>query len=319
METLIEGTGASVEVDLPVHLDWVGATFSALRTIIAVTLGCVFCILAGWSDTSLLLVQQAAFTALLGMTPNPSAAAVSFGIGLIPSGLAAWFIGFVLLPQGSGIVVFCLAIAPFAFVAAMATRHPKIAPYSGGFLLYLALLLSPSNVESFNLGTFLNTMEIQVMAVLFMILAFRFILPVSRKRRLLRMADAIGQQLQRAMAGKTPQQHAMMARCLRFDLLAQAQTWLGRPTKARIAVLQRLSAFSELESAMRRAWMGMRSLGLPMPAREPEALEAASRALLAGEHPERELVVQAAAGLYGSALLMRQHARALRRYGVIVG
>ena len=83
-----------------------------------------------------------------------------------------------------------------------------------------------------------------------------------------------------------------------------------------MAVLQRLSAFSELESAMRRAWAGMRSLGLPMPPREPAALDAAARDLLAGEHPEREMVVQAAAGLYGSAVLMRQHARALRRYGV---
>ena len=213
----------------------------------------MFCIYSGWTSTSLLLVQQAAFTALLGMTPNPSAAAVAFSIGLIPSGLAAWFIGFVLLPQASGVVPFCLAIAPFVFAAAMATRHPKTAPYSAGLLLYLALLLSPSNVESFDLGTYLNTVLIQVVAVLFMILAFRFILPVSRQRRLFRLADAIGRQLQRAIAGKGVAGGAISARCKRFDLLAQAQIWLGRQTPARIAVLQRLSAFSELESAMRRA------------------------------------------------------------------
>ena len=316
LETLREGHGPAVEVDLPEHWDWIGAALSAARTMIAVALGCVFCIYSGWTNTSLLLVQQAAFTALLGMTPNPSAAAVAFGIGLIPAGLAAWLIGFVLLPQASGVVPFCLAIAPFVFVFAMATRHPKTAPYSAGLLLYLALLLSPSDVESFDLGTFLNTVQIQVVAVLFMILAFRFILPVSRKRRLFRLADAIGRQLQRAIAGKAPVGGIVAARCKRFDLLAQAQIWLGRPTPARIAVLQRLSAFSELESAMRRAWAGMRSLGLPMPPREPDALEAAARGLLAGEHPEREIVVQATAGLYGSALLLRQHGRALRRYGV---
>ncbi len=319
LQTLLDGHGPAAEVDLPVHLDWIGAALSATRTMIAVALGCVFCIYSGWTSTSMLLVQQAAFTALLGMTPNPSAAAVAFGIGLIPAGLAAWCIGFVLLPQASGVVPFCLAIAPFVFAAAMATRHPRTAPYSPGLLLYLALLLSPSNVESFDLGTFLDTVQIQLVAVLFMILAFRFILPVSRKRRLFRLADAVGRQLQVALAGKGAVGGAIDARCKRFDLLAQAQIWLGIHTPARVAVLQRLSAFSELESAMRRAWGGMRALRLPMPAREPDALEAASRDLLAGEHPERAIVVQAAAGLYGSALLMRQHGRALRRYGVIEG
>ena len=73
LSTLTEGTGLSVQLDLPIHMDWIGAALSATRTIIAVTLGCLFCIYAGWSGTTLLLVQQAAFTALLGMAPNPSA------------------------------------------------------------------------------------------------------------------------------------------------------------------------------------------------------------------------------------------------------
>ena len=184
-------------------------------------------------------------------------------------------------------------------------------------LLYLALLLSPSNTESFDLGAFLNTVQVQVMAVLFMILAFHFILPVSRQRRLFRLADAIGRRLRRSIDGEVPRFGAISARCLRFDRLAQAQIWLGRRTPARIAVIERLSAFSELESAMRRAWAGMRSLGLTMPPREPDALEAASRELLAGDHPEREAVIHTAAGLYGAALLMRQNARALLHYGVM--
>ena len=317
LRTLTEGAGLSVQVDLPIHLDWIGAALSAARTIIAVALGCVFCIYAGWSGTSLLLVQQAAFTALLGMTPNPSAGAINFGLCLIPAGLAAWIIGFVLLPQASGFVPFALAVGPFVFAAGLAARHPRTAAYGPGLLLYLALLLSPSNIESFDLGAFLNTIQVQIMAVLFMILAFHFILPVSRRRRLFRIADAIGRRLHRAIDGEVPRYGAISARCLRFDRLAQAQVWLGRQTPARLAVIERLSAFGELESAMRRAWAGMRSLGLAMPPREPDALEAASRELLASEHPEREAVIHAAAGLYGAALLMRQNARALLHYGVM--
>ena len=319
LRTLKEGSGHAIDVHLPVHLDMVGAGLSAARTIISVALGSVFCIYAGWSGASLLLVQQAAFTALLGMAPNPSAAAVGMAAGLPFAAGAAGLVGFLLLPQASGFVPFALALTPFAFAAGLATRHPKTAPYSPGLLLYLTLLLSPANTESFDLATFLNTVLVQVMALLFMVLAFRFVLPVSRARRLLRVADAIGRQLRRSLDGRSPRQGAIAARCLRVDRLAQAQIWLGKPTPARVAVLERLSAFSELDSALRRAWAGMRALGLAMPPRNPDALETASRELLSGERAAEPAVIHAAAGLYGSAVLMRTHARALRHFGVTGG
>ena len=184
-------------------------------------------------------------------------------------------------------------------------------------MLYFTLLLSPANTESFDLSAFLNTVLVQVIALVFMMIAFRLILPVSRARRLFSVADAIGQQLRRSLDGQVMRYDAIAARCLRVDRLAQAQIWLGRRTPARIAVLERLSAFSELDSALRRAWSGMRALGLPMPPREPDALEAAARDLLATEQPPGADVIHAAAGLYGSALLIREHDRALRHYGVV--
>ena len=319
LRTLRDGAGHAIEVALPLHLDWVGAGLSATRTVISVALGCLFCVYAGWPGATLLLVQQAAFTALLGMSPNPTAAAVGIAAGLPFAAVAAAAIGFLLLPQASGFVPFALALTPFVFAAGLVTRHRALGPYGPGLLLYLTLLLSPANTESFDLAAFLNTVLVQVVALLFMLLAFRFILPVSRARRLLRVADAVGRRLRRSLDGQLPRHGAIAARCLRFDRLAQAQIWLGRPTRARLAVLERLSAFSELDSALRRAWLGMRALGLPMPARDADALEAASRQLLAGDAAAKPEVVHAAAGLYGSAVLMRTHRRALRRYGITEG
>ncbi|WP_158746038.1 FUSC family protein [Acidisphaera sp. L21] len=317
LRTLAEGEGTSIQVDLPEHRDWIGAALSAVRTIIAVGLGAVFCIYAGWSGATLLLVQQAAFTALLGMTPNPSAGAVNFCFCLPPAALAAGVIGYLVLPQTSGFVPFALAVGGVFFLFCLAARHPKTAAYGPGLLLYFALILSPANTESFDLSSFMNNVMVQALAVLFMLIAFRFILPVSRERRLFRIADSIGQRLRRSIDGELPRHGPISARCLRFDRLAQAQIWLGRETPARVAVLERLSAFSELDSALRRAWTGMRALGLPMPLREPDAMEAASTELLASDRPKSDMLVHAAAGLYGSALLMRQHHRALQRYGVI--
>ena len=225
LQALEDGHGPVTRVSLPVHYDVVGAGLSAVRTIISVALGCVFCVYAGWPGSTLLLVQQAAFTALLGMQPNPSAAGVAMGLSLPAPALAAGIIGFVLLPQASGFVPFALALAPFAFVAALAARHPATARFGPGLLLYLLLLLSPANTESFDLSAFLNNVLVQVLAILFMVLAFRLILPVLPRRRLARVADAIGRQVQRALQGRPDGYDLSDARCLSIDRLAQAQVW----------------------------------------------------------------------------------------------
>ena len=317
LHALATGDGQAVRVDLPFHYDVLGAAISAARTIIAVAGGCLFCIYAGWPGATQLLVQQAAFTALLGMSPNPSAAAVGIAAGLPFAALAAGVVGFLVFPQAAGFVPFALALTPLVFAGAMASRHPVTSRYGPGFLLYFTLLLAPANTQSFDLASFFNTLLTQVVAVVFMLLAFRFVLPVSRGRRLLRMAMAIVRQLRRSMEGELPRHGAISERCLRFDRLAQAQIWLGRPTPVRIAILERLSAFSELESALRRAWAGMRALGRAMPPRTPDALEAASQELLASSQPPSAETIQAAAGLYGAAVLLRTHRHALRRYGVV--
>lgn len=319
LRQLRDGQEATGRVRLPLHRDWIGAGLSAARTIIAVGLGGVFCILSGWPGTTLLLVQLSAFTALLGMQPNPTAAAVGIALGLPAGALAAGVIGFVLLPQASGFVPFALALAPFAFAAGLAAQHPATARYGPGLLLYLTLLLSPANTESFDLAAFLNNVMIQVVALLFMMLAFRLVLPVSPRRRLFRMADAIGRSLRRALEGQPARHDHVAARCLRADRLAQAQVWLGRITPVRRAVLTRLSAFAELDSALRRADAGLRALGRAIPRREPQAMEAAARDVLARPYPsgaDAGWALHAAAGLHEAALLLRRHGRALRRYGV---
>ena len=124
----------------------------------------------------------------------------------------------------------------------------------------------------------MNNVLVQVVAVAFMVLAFRLVLPVSRRRRLARVADAIVRQVRRAMAGQPDGRDLIAARCLFVDRLAQAQVWLGRPTPARLAVLNRLSAFTELESALRRARAGLQALGRAMPPPDPDRFEGAARA-----------------------------------------
>ena len=318
LHLLETGEGSVPAFSLPFHRDYLGAALSAARTIIAVALGCVFCIYSGYANTTGLLVQQAAFTALLGMQVSPASAGMAMGYSLIPAAMVAWLIGFVLMPQVSGFLPFAIAIGSFAFVMALAVRHPATMRFSGGLLLYLTLLVAPSNTESFDLSAFANNVLIQFTAVAFMVLAFEQILPVSPRRRLARVASAITGEIARLLDGDAPQATAAHARVLRLDRLAQAQLWLDGAQPCRLAILRRLSAFSELDSALRRAQAGMRALALPMPPCTPAALLSEARRILSQTYAPTLLpwALHAAAGLYGSALLLRQQGRALRHYGV---
>ncbi len=321
LRVLKDGGQVPERVRISRHHDVVGALLSAIRTIIAVGGGCVFCIVAGWPGATLLLVQQAAFTALLGMTPNPSAAGEAMGLALVPAAIAAGVVGFMILPLTSGFVPFALVVGPAAFALVLAGRYPALQRFSGGFLLYFTLLLAPSNLESFDLSDFVNTVLVQVLAVAFMMVSFRLLLPVSRKRRLFRIADAVLSDLRATVRRGRPFETAR-TNLREYDRMAQAELWSGRPTPARRAVLQRLGAMIDLDLELRRAWSGLRpdvGSGLPGPARQvartallsadPARLEAAAEALCTEPGG-----LQTASGLHAASRLLAAERRALHHY-----
>lgn len=311
-------------VRLSVHRDAVGAAISAIRTVIAVALGATFCILSGWPGSTGLLVQQAAFTALLGMSPNPSAAGEAMGIALPLPALAVLIVGFGMLPIASGFVPFALAVGLFAFLFALAGRHVRLQRFGPGFMLYFTLLLAPSNVQSFDLAAFGNNVLVQALAIGFMVVAFRLVLPVSRGRRLLRIADAIATDLQGTLKrGRTSDEASTDLR--EYDRMAQAGTWAGRQTPARVAVLNRMGAMIDLDLELRRAWAGLADPGL-----EPGAAAQARAALLAGDPGRMDaaaaallqahqgaVAAHAISGLHAAARALGQQRVALRHYGLV--
>lgn len=78
------GDGAMPPIRLQVARDPVAALSGALRVLISIWFGAVFCVVAGWGGATLVLIQQAAFVALLGTFPNPSQASLQFGLPLLP-------------------------------------------------------------------------------------------------------------------------------------------------------------------------------------------------------------------------------------------
>jgi hypothetical protein len=185
-------------------------------------------------------------------------------------------------------------------------------------------------MESFDLQTFLNGAMMIAVSVLFLMLAFRLLLPVSSSRRLFRLMAATVSGLRSALRDRNPSLSEPAQLSLTFDRLSLALLFVVKPYPARPATIRRIYAFSELDTAVRRAWSGLRAVEREDPAFAPIVAEARQHLAHANapamEALARQMFVQcgagetvwrAAANLYQASLLLLNQTHALHRYGVL--
>lgn len=244
----------------PTH-DLPAAFTSAARTIIAFGLTATFAVLAGWPGATLMLIQQAAFVGLLGANPTPTVASKSFIIPLFPIALVVGLVEFLVLPLSSGFIPFALVIGGLMFVTALLIRNERLAPLAGAAPIYVTLLLSPANPETFDLQTTLNTTLQVFMATVFTLLAFLLILPVSPKRRLYRVIAAVARDLRISPRSERSPRDPAIAQSRLYDRLVRALTFLGKPTGFRQALLSHLYRMGAADIALHRARTGLDALG----------------------------------------------------------
>ena len=249
--------------------DYVAAFLSAIRTIIAFGLTAAFAVVAGWSDATLMLIQQAAFVGLLGANPTPTIASKGFIIPLLPIALVVGLVEFTVLPLTSGFVPFTLIVGGLMFVTALLIRHKRLAGFAGAALIYVTLLLSPTNPASYDLETFANTTLQVFLATVFTLLTFLLILPVSPKRRLYRMVAAVAGDLRASMHANTPARDPAVAQARLYDRLGRALTFLGKPTGSRRALLSHLYRLGVSDIALNRARTGLDAIESAVRANEP--------------------------------------------------
>lgn len=339
LDTLLTGAPLARRVRLRVYHDWVGAGLNASRAMLGLALGAAFCIFSGWSGSTSMLVQLAAFVALLGLAPNPSKAAFGGMLAFPGPVLLAGLVKFLALPLVAGPVPFCIAIGSCCFVLSLLVRLPAAGALSTTLLLFFCLVLSPTNPQQYDLSSFLNLVAAQFMAVLFVMLAFWLILPVQPNRRLFRVADAIGRELKRRLTRPAAQRAQSQAevQSLHYDRLAVAQQWLGRRTLSRRRLLARLQALSEIDTALWRAETGLdaadgvpalrpavdrarRSLNQPERGKMEAAAAALLEAGLAVAPPPADLqpmLLHAVSGLYGAAQVLEAERPILHKAGIL--
>jgi len=182
-------------------------------------------------------------------------------IPLLPIALVVGVVEFLVMPLTSGFIPFSLLVGGLMFVTALLIRHKRLAPFAGAALIYVTLLLSPSNSESFDYETFLNTTMQVFLATVFTLLTFLLILPVSPKRRLYRVIAAVARDLRDTLRSGRPPQDPAIAQARLYDRLVRALTFLGKPIGARRALLSHLYYLGASDIALNRARVGLAAIG----------------------------------------------------------
>ena len=319
--TLTEGAPALPPVRLRASHDLPAALAAAVRVLVAVGFCASFCVLAGWSGATLLLIQQSAFVALFATLPNPARASLMFGVSMIPAVPAVLACKFLLLPSASGFVPFSLAVGGMVFVAALAVQHRAAGPYISSLLLMLTLLLAPANPQTFNLADFWDTaLQIAASAV-FTTATFSTVLRTAPGHRLAHVALQIAQDLRRTLRDGGRRLDRVPAQSLLYDRMAQAIGWMGAPTPGRTRLLGHVFGMGEVDLAVRRAHSGLAAAATAVPEVQAAVAEA-GRSLSRGDLPAmlraaqvlleqpapagaRHSLRQAASGLAGAAFLLR--------------
>ena len=326
LQVLTEGGQGLPQLRLRVSRDHMAAMTGAVRVLISVGLGSVFCVLAGWGGATLVLIQQAAFVALLGTFPNPSQASFRFALPLLPLVVLTGAGKFLLLPGASGFTMFALVVGGIAFLSALVLRHDTLGPYAASTPILFTIILGPSNPQTFDLGSYLDTVLQVVLSMVFVVLSFGVIFPASPSRRLARIAVAVGRDLRRTTrrgAGRTLLTPA--AYSLLYDRMSQAADFLGRQTPARLRLLSHVYGIGEVDLAVRRAWTGLAALppgtaatraGEALRREDSAAMMAAAQDLLdqSGGQPLDRPLLQAVSGLAGAGLLLHPSRATLRFY-----
>ena len=285
----LEGKGRRLpRVDLPVSYDVEGAVWAAVRAIAATGFCGLFSVLAGWSGATLVLIQSSAIIALVGTMPNPAAASLTFPVVLAPCAILVGVVNFLVLPGTSGFVPFALAVGSLTWVTTLMLRHARLAPYAPAALLLGALLLGPSNLQSFDFSAYANTVLEVAVDLVFVVLAFRVFTEPARRRRSRVTAQVVGDLRRTLLCGSTTTIRPLPS-TKHYDRLARVIAVPGLITPSRLRQLRHLHWLGELDVVVRHVLLDLSRLASLEPDLAP--LSALAEQCLRAADPERILEV----------------------------
>jgi len=170
---------------MPLYRSRAIAAAAGLRAAAYLALASGFFVLAGWPSAEVSLSLVALVIGLGAVSPNPQVFTVAAFVAAPIAAVLAGTLEFLILDGVTEFPLLALALAPFVIGAIVAaTRpHPMVASLGRLNLIFILVILSPSNPQSYDANSFLFTVLFLCTGIGLLLAAQTLIPPESIDRR----------------------------------------------------------------------------------------------------------------------------------------
>lgn len=227
---------ADLPDSLAVHRDIPLGLLFGSRSALAFLAMASFWMATAWDAAPGGLVLTCVVCSLFASRENGAQIGMSFLRGILLALPVAFLVGQILLPQWSSFALLCLGMGVPLFFGALGMANPKIGATATSYCLHFIVLVSPLNIMSFSVESFLNNAQAMLFGVAAAVLAFKLVV--------LRNPAWHGRRLRAATQND-------LIRLTRRDLRG-AETWFGGRMADRLLQLAR--HYSALPEHERERW-----------------------------------------------------------------
>jgi uncharacterized membrane protein YccC len=170
---------------MPLYRSGAIAAAAGLRAMLYLLMASGFFVLAGWPSTEVSLSLVALVIALGAVSSNPQVFTVAAFVAAPIATVLAGTLEFLILDGVTEFPLLALALAPFVIGAIVAATnpHPMVASLGRLNLIFIIVILSPSNPQSYNPNSFLFTILFLCTGIGLLLAAQTLIPPESSERR----------------------------------------------------------------------------------------------------------------------------------------
>jgi uncharacterized membrane protein YccC len=182
----------------PLYRSYRTAVESGVRAALWLAIASVFYVWAGWPAASVSLSFVALIIGLGATTPSARGFSAITLIGTPIAAVLTGILEFIILNGADAFPLLAIAMAPFTISAAvlMKSQNPLWSSLGRVNLLFLPIILSPSNPQTYNPQSFLFTSLFLVAAASLLLAAQTLIPPVSDDERRMRLLAEARSELQ---------------------------------------------------------------------------------------------------------------------------
>jgi uncharacterized membrane protein YccC len=234
----------------PLYRSYRTAVESGVRAAVWLAIASIFYVWAGWPAASVSLSFVALITGLGATLPNPRGFTVITLVGTPIAAVLTGILEFIILNGADAFPLLAIAMAPFTIGAAVLMKSQNLLWSSLGRvnLMFIPVMLAPTNPQTYNPQSFLFTSFFLVAAAALLLAAQTLIPPVSDDQRRMRLLAEARSELQEPahQNGEAPEEATFRNASRIGQFLA-----VGGAQDSR-ALVEMLSCFDQ--SAILRLW-----------------------------------------------------------------